>query len=128
MAKIKRFGILKMASFMGLFSLFFGLISAILLWGLGSLLLSLVMEAVIGPGIRTISVSFSFMNFLWFPLIYGIFGFISGLIFTPIMNFVFKIIGGLNLDIEMQETSKAVPAVPKPVVETPKPKVEIPKI
>jgi len=105
MLKIRKLGILKMALFSGLFSFFIGLISAILIWAFWAVLAGLLIS--IPEGTSLSPVSFSLINLILFPLIYGILGFIFGLIFTPIMNLVFKIIGGLDIIIEEPEEASA---------------------
>jgi hypothetical protein len=92
MAKIKRFGVLKMASFLGLYGLFLGLVFAILGF-LGTLVISSSALDLIGGG----------LSLFLLPLLYGVMGFVGGLIFTPIMNLSLRIVKGLNLDLETKE-------------------------
>jgi len=99
MLKLKKIGVLKMALFSGLFSFFIGFISAILMWILMGILSGYMMSGIEGTG-GFISIGFSMMNLIIFPFVYGIIGFIAGLIFTPIMNLIFKIIKGLDILIE----------------------------
>ena len=104
MAKIRRIGVLKMASFMGLYGIAMGLI-----FGIIFALLSFVMPSSIQ---QTGEPQVSLGMFKWFfgvgaiiflPLFYGITMFISAIIFTPIMNLILKIVNGLDLEIEMMQ-------------------------
>lgn len=98
MAKIKRFGILKMAYFMGLSGVIMGFILALIMGISYSLFFSNIYFAEFEEGINF---SFGWLNLLWFPLIYGIVMFLWGLIFTPITNLVLRIIGGIDLDLKI---------------------------
>lgn len=95
MVKIKRIGVLKMASFMGIYGAFIGLITGILL----SLVLFLI------PSEFGSLVKGGFLSIILYPIFYGIGGFIGGFIITPIINLALKIIKGLDLDIEMDHSS-----------------------
>jgi hypothetical protein len=98
MAIIKRFGVIKMASFMGLYGVAMGLIFGIIfaLFSLGGIAYT---EAISGI--------FGFMFGIWaiifLPIFYGIMMFLVGLIFTPIINLILRIINGIDLDIEMKQ-------------------------
>ena len=92
MAKIKRFGVLKMAGFLGLYGLFVGLIFAVLGF-LATLVVSSSTLNLIGGG----------LSLFLLPLLYGVMGFVGGLIFTPIMNLSLRVVKGLNLDLETEE-------------------------
>src|SRR3989344_6102361 len=129
MAKIKRFGVLKTSSFMGLLGVAAGLVSVILMLLLFSFFSSLFLpvddsnlygdlgnnddffgtgNAILGDLTGDLQLfDFNWLYFLYFPIIYGIIWFILGLIFTPITNLILKIIKGLDLDIEMYEEHKS---------------------
>ena len=96
MAKITRFGILKMASFMGLYGVALGLI-----FGLMITLFSLIGVDTSSSGLGSLGFLIGVGSIIIFPIFYGGFMFVTGLIFTPIMNLILKIIHGLDLDIEM---------------------------
>lgn len=100
MAKIKRFDILKMAYFMGLYGVVLGLIAAIFMLLFSTILSSLISTTSI-PGAETSLLGFRWISILLFPLIYGVGGFLSGLILTPIINLILRIIKGIDLDIKM---------------------------
>ncbi|MBI3623476.1 hypothetical protein HY212_05360 [Candidatus Pacearchaeota archaeon] len=100
MARIKRFDVLRMASFMGIYGLFIGLIAALLM---GMIISALMTYVSGGLGGTSSSSSFNWLNLVLFPIIYGVIGFISGLILTPIINLILKIIGGIGLDIDFDD-------------------------
>jgi len=106
MAKIKRIGVIKMASFMGLYGFFIGLIFALLILIFGSLL------SKTGAGLLLSTSSIGFTGFILFPLLYGILGFVGGLILTPVMNLALKVIKGLDFDLEIKEESVPPQSVP----------------
>jgi len=99
MAKIKRLGVIKMASFMGLYTAFMGFVLVLLM-----LIVWTTVVSMLDPGTQMLMGFFSvgWLSLLTIPLIYGVIGFLSGLIFTPIMNLVLKIVNGIDLDIQMQ--------------------------
>ncbi|MEK6832411.1 MAG: hypothetical protein AABY32_00040 [Nanoarchaeota archaeon] len=55
---------------------------------------------LIFPSLAGISFMSGWLSILLIPLGYGVLSFLIGLIFTPIMNLVLKIIKGLDLDME----------------------------
>ena len=73
MAKIKRFGVLKMAGFLGIYSAFFGLIFAIIVW----LLSLLFTNTDTLPSFPISLFSFSLIYLIILPIIYGVIGFVS---------------------------------------------------
>ena len=115
MARIKRFGILRMSSFMGLYSVFIGLIFALLIGMLVSMIFGgASTELGVGSAVNTSLFDFSWFNLVLFPLIFGAMGFVSGLILTPIINLTLKVIGGIDLDIDFQEYHQQAPPVYRP--------------
>lgn len=94
MYRIKKFKVLKMASFMGLYGVFIGLIMAIFSSIFSLLVGSLIFESSL------INSIFGFWALLFFPIFYGITAFVGGLIFIPIMNLVLKIVKGVDLELE----------------------------
>lgn len=114
MAKITRFGVLKMALFTGIYGAFIGLIFAILM----GIFIS-IFGFIIPSGNEILPIfNFSWFFLLLFPIIYGVVGFIAGLILTPIINLILKIINGIDLNIETSDT----PAYPtQPVQQYPMP-------
>ncbi len=99
MAKIKRFGVLKTSAFIGLYSFFFGFIFSFIMWIVAKLLSGFVSS--LGSLSPVSSTSFSLIYILILPFLYGIVGFLGGLILTPIMNLVLKITKGIDLDLEL---------------------------
>lgn len=97
MAKIKRLGVIKTASFMGLYMFAFGIIF-ILLWGI-------ILSTLLGPLSGFVSTGASLSSLILVPIIYGVIGFIGGLILTPIMNLALRIIKGVDLDIEFDDSN-----------------------
>lgn len=97
-----------MACFMGLYGAFIGLIFGIFL-----LIYTQILKAVLDTtgselGMASLFGIGGWLGLIFAPFMYGILFFLVGLIFTPIMNLILKIIGGLDLDIEMQEETSAV--------------------
>lgn len=101
MAKIKKFNVVKMASFMGLYGVFIGIIA-----GLIVTLSSLVGGALLEEALGIFKFVYGTLSIIIFPIFYGFMMFLAGLIFTPIINLVLKIIKGIDLDIEMQEQTQ----------------------
>lgn len=101
MIKVKRVGIIKTASFMGVFGLFMGIIGALTLK-----LINLVMMPVvegIGGGAMPQSTIFA-VKWQWLmlvPLANAVFSFIIGIILAPIINMALWIIGGVNFDLDV---------------------------
>ena len=91
MIRVMKFGVMRMASLGGLYGVFIGLI-----FGIFTLILSFILPSI--PMVGNTS-SFGFMGLILFPIGYGIMGFLSGLIFTPIMNLALKIIKGIDLEL-----------------------------
>ena len=98
MPKIKKIGVLRMASFMGLYGVFIGLITAIL-----TLVFSALLQAIFPTSFSTgglLSYVSGALALLIYPVFFGGVSFVASLIFTPLMNLVLKIIGGISLKIE----------------------------
>ncbi len=96
MLRLRKIGVLSMACFMGLYGAFIGFILAILVF-----LLALILPMFFSGG-TLISSAFNpqLLNLLLYPIVSGVLSFIGGLISTPIINLVLKIIDGLKCDIE----------------------------
>lgn len=97
MLKLRKFGVLKMSLFLGLYGVALGLILGVL-----TTLFSLIGSSLISSDIDL--GTFGFMlgigSMIVFPIFFGVSMFISGLIFTPIINLILKLIKGLNVLIE----------------------------
>lgn len=105
MVVLKKVGVIKSACFLGIFGLFMGLIIDLFL-----LIFSAVMSSISSAfggssnGIGTITGGFTglgsgVLSYILIPLSYGVISFLGGLIFTPVMNLILKMIHGLDLDI-----------------------------
>jgi len=97
MVVLKRVGVLKAACFLGLYGVFIGLI-----FGLIGIILSNVIRSLSafgGAGILSLFGIGTWLAVLLVPLVYGVLFFLMGLIFTPLMNLILKIIKGLDLDM-----------------------------
>ena len=109
MVILRKIGVIKSACFLGIFGLFMGVIADLIL-----LIFSAVMSSIFpsfggssdGIGTLTSTITGGFtglglgvLSYILIPLIYGIISFLSGLIFTPLMNLILKMIHGLDLDI-----------------------------
>jgi len=102
MAVIKRFGVLKTASFTGLYLFFVGFIISLIMWLVSKMVSNLLSSLVSSLGGTVVSTNY--FSIIWvfiLPFFYGIIGFISGLIFIPIMNLVLKMTKGINFDLEL---------------------------
>ena len=97
MAKIKKFAILKTAAFLGIYSFFLGFVFLLLM-----LVFPFIVALLFGSSILSlISISFKFSYLIIFPLLYGVMGFVLGIITTPIINLVLKMIKGIDLDLDL---------------------------
>ncbi len=96
MVVLKRVGVLKAACFLGIYGVFIGLIFDLFL-----LIYVLILSSILPTGsLGIMGMGTGFLSFILIPLIYGILSFLVGLIFTPIMNLVLRIVKGLDLDME----------------------------
>ena len=106
---LKRIGVIKGACFSGLYGFACGLILSIILFLFSSMVSS------------TSSMFLSLFSFvggitlILLPVIYGVLGFISGLIFIPIANLVLLIIGGVDINLDESNQKKDF-VQPKPQV------------
>ena len=96
--KLKRIGVVKTSFFMGIYGFAIGLIMGIIMTLITSLLIPI---DTIGGGI--LSLFTGFMTIIILPIAFGIFGIISGFIFTPIINLILKLIKGIDLELVEEE-------------------------
>jgi len=101
MATIKRFGVIRLASFLGLYGVAIGLFAGIL-FSLLSLFIPAESIAGVEPSLGIINL-FSFGSLIVLPIFYGIMFFVMGFIFTPIINLILKVIKGIDLDIDLKK-------------------------
>ncbi len=99
MAVIKKFKVIKMACFLGLFGIFMGFVYGIILT-----LLSLII-----PAVATFKV---WQMIIGIPIAYGIMMFLMGLIFTPLMNLSLRVIKGIHLDLDLTESTSIKKSIP----------------
>lgn len=93
MVKLNRIGVIKVASFLGIFGVFIGLILdliTIISKYTGSLFSNF--DVAMDGGLGWISL-------ILFPLEVGVLSFLIGLIFIPLMNLVLRIVKGIDLDM-----------------------------
>lgn len=99
MAELRKFGILSVAKMNAVLSAFMGLIIGILYAVLGTLAKS--GNAQILPGIPTFLLGFGLVIVM--PILYGILGFISGLIFAALYNLFAGLFGGIEMKFKVQK-------------------------
>ena len=96
LVKIKRIGPLSMGLIQGGIMAFFGIIVGVIY-----ALIGLVFSGVSGDmGMAGIMFGLGFLLVLIIPIIYGIMGFIGGLLMALIYNLIAGWTGGLELDME----------------------------
>ena len=89
--ELKKIGILSLGKIQAIVMAIFGLIMGIL-YAIGGIAL----ESMFQLGGTSLAIA----SIIILPIVYGIFGFISGVIGALIFNAAVKIIGGLELDFE----------------------------
>lgn len=94
MVRIKRLGVLNVASFLGILGVYAGIIFGVLLF-LGIFLMS----TNLAEATQRDSISFSGLTMILLPVSLGAGGFLFGLIFTPFINLLLKVIKGLKVEI-----------------------------
>jgi hypothetical protein len=101
-------GVIKTACFSGIYGFFLGVIFLLYL-----MILSLVLSVSLSDMSTGIFPSFfdGILGILLIPILYGVILFLIGLVFTPLMNLILKMINGLDWDIEIeQQTPVVVPS------------------
>lgn len=122
MAKLKRLSVIKVASFLGIYGMFLGLIAGLIVFLITNVLRNVYPVYSLGdnitnvffiPGVNGV------LTLLIIALIFGVFNFFIGLIFTPIVNLTLRIINGIDLKLEIDgEIQQGKPLeVPKPNLE-----------
>jgi len=99
MAVIKRVGVMKSAYFGGLYGVFMGLLLGIVVVILTAILSLLISSSGVSD-VMPDFLSMGFFSVIVFPLAFGVGGFLCGLIFTPVVNLILRMIRGIQLDIE----------------------------
>lgn len=95
MAEIKSVGVLSVAKINGLIGVVFGLIIGIFYAGLGSLMMAFAPAA--GTGML---MSLGFAAIIIAPIVYGLFGFISGAVGAWLYNLFAAWVGGIELELK----------------------------
>ena len=90
--ELKKIGVLSLGKIQAIVMAIMGLIMGIM-YAIGGVALSSVFPAIGGAGLAIASI-------IILPIVYGIFGFIGGVIGALVFNGAVKIIGGLELDLE----------------------------
>lgn len=111
---IRRFGVISVAKMHGLLMFIFGLIIGIL-YGLFFIVFGAAMSAAGGSdatvgGMSSIVAGIGFM--IGVPILYGILGFIMGIIGALIYNALSGIIGGIKFELEGVQHEYAPPPPP----------------
>jgi hypothetical protein len=111
---IRRFGVISVAKMHGLLMFIFGLIIGIL-YGLFFIVFGAAMSAAGGSdatvgGMSSIAAGIGFM--IGVPILYGILGFVMGIIGALIYNALSGIIGGIKFELEGVQHEYAPPPPP----------------
>jgi hypothetical protein len=111
---IRRFGVISVAKMHGLLMFIFGLIIGIL-YGLFFIVFGAAMSAAGGSdarvgGVSSIVAGIGFM--IGVPILYGVLGFIMGIIGALIYNALSGIIGGIKFELEGVQHEYAPPPPP----------------
>ena len=93
MAKLKRIGVLSLASMQGVLMAIFGLIA-----GLFYAIIMLIFSSLLGSS--GAGIGLGILAIIGIPIVYGILGFISGAIFAALYNLVAGWIGGVEMDFQ----------------------------
>ncbi|MCB1561642.1 MAG: hypothetical protein KDI75_11215 [Xanthomonadales bacterium] len=96
--KLKSFGVLSMGINMGAYGALIGLFAGAI-FALVSMMGGFAMPDGQGGG-AAMAAGMGLASIIVLPLLYGIGGFIGGLISALIMNVVFKVTGGLELNFD----------------------------
>ncbi|MBS0590013.1 MAG: hypothetical protein JSR65_05180 [Proteobacteria bacterium] len=91
---IKRINVLKLAIFQGAMMAAFGLLAGLFFLVFGSML------SRMGDGMGAAGMLGGIGALIFFPILYGIFGFIAGAVGAFIYNLVAGVVGGIEIDVE----------------------------
>jgi len=104
---LKRFGIFKMAFFMGLYGFFIGLILGLII----AVISLFASTSTIQSGLLVTG----WLNIIVLPVFFGAFNFFVSLILTPLVNLILKILKGIELDFLEVEEPNEIPQKNSPV-------------
>jgi hypothetical protein len=96
MVRIKRFGVLSVGKILGVLYAILGLIVGAMFSAIG--LLAVVSSSSQGAGI--VGLLFGVGAIIFFPILYGIMGFIFGLVMAFFYNLIASRIGGIEVEAE----------------------------
>ena len=103
MKKINKIGVLSLAKFQAILGMFFGLILGII-YSFGGLIVDTLVSSDLMTSAETPGLSYgtilAFGALIGMPLMFGIFGFVLGLIEAIFYNFFAKKFGGLKVEFE----------------------------
>lgn len=108
MQKIKRIGVLSVGKMFLIVYALFGLIAGAIFTLVAITGLSMSGESGAGAGIL-----FGIGAIIILPIIYGVVGFISGIIFGAIYNIAARYVGGIEMEVEIMSTQSTA-AIPSP--------------
>ena len=93
--KLKRIGVLSLAVFQMIFMAIIGLILGIF----SAVIMTSTTSAI---GVGGLGAGLGFLAIIFFPIIYGIIGFIGGALGALLYNLVAKWIGGIDLEFDQK--------------------------
>lgn len=99
MVRVKKIGVLSFSRLLGIFGLVFGFVFSIIALIVSNFFFSLSDL----PGLSSSGVFGGYLGLIVFPISYGIIFFLFGLIFTPVVNIVLRLIKGVYLNMEMHD-------------------------
>ncbi len=99
MQRVTSIGVLSLGKVMGGAGLFLGLIFGVI-YGVVFFLVGAAGMAQDGGEQAAIPLFMGIGFCLGAPILYGVFGFVFGLLYAVILNFVFRYTGGLELEIQ----------------------------
>jgi hypothetical protein len=103
---VKRLGVLSIAKMYSLIAAVFGLIIGIF-YGVFIALFTALMSSANGGSVAAGGIGI--LAVIFFPILYGIIGFIAGAIGALIYNFAAGFMGGIELDLENAEQAYGAP-------------------
>ncbi len=103
---LKRIGVLSLAQNMGVLYAAIGLIVGFFV-SIAAVIGSMIGSSLEGTTEPLVGLFLGVGSIIFFPILYGVMGFIGGIITAAIYNFVVRFTGGLELEFEGE---KAVPS------------------
>jgi hypothetical protein len=94
---INRIGVVKLGVFQGCMGAFFGLLIGICMTLFGSLISGIAPDG--GAGAAAIVGGMGIFMVVLLPIMYGVFGFIAGVIGAAAYNLIAKFVGGIEFDV-----------------------------